>query len=67
MLIVIVLKILTLFYLSNKFLQLLLNGWNVKLKPVLIDWSVVALLGFGFMHCPNISLLFFVIFPRLFT
>ena len=37
MLIVIVLKILILFYLSNKFLQLLLNGWNVKLKPVLID------------------------------
>ena len=49
----------------NNFLHLLLNRCDVKLKPVLIDCSVFASLGSGFMHLPEHFLVVVVIFPWL--
>ena len=53
----------TIFY--NKFLHLLLNLCDVKLKPALIDCFIFASLGSGFMHLPERFLVVVVIFPWL--
>ena len=53
----------TIFY--NKFLHLLQNLCDVKLKPVLIDCFFFASLGSGFMHLPKHFLVVVVIFPWL--
>ena len=46
----------------NNLLHLLLNRCDLKLKPLLIDWSVFTSLGSGFMHFPEHFLVVVVIF-----
>ena len=48
-----------------KFVHLLLNRCDVKLKPVLIDCPVFTSLGSGFMHLPKHFFVVVVIFPWL--